>query len=95
MSWAGRIRNALRPERVGREIDRELAFHLAEEIEELQAAGLNEMEQFGRRSARSGTGHTRRKGYGTWTSISEYRRRCGTSGMRHGESSRRQDSRLR
>src|SRR5215472_7961499 len=46
MSWAGRIRNALRPERVGREIDRELAFHLAEKIEELQAAGLNEMEQF-------------------------------------------------
>ena len=37
MSWAGRIRNALRPGRVGREIDRELAFHLTEKIEELQA----------------------------------------------------------
>jgi len=44
MSWAGRIRNALRPGRVSREIDRELAFHLTEKIEELQAAGLSETE---------------------------------------------------
>ena len=44
MSWAGRIRNALRPGRVSREIDRELAFHLTERIEELQTAGLSEAE---------------------------------------------------
>jgi putative ABC transport system permease protein len=44
MSWAGRIRNALRPGRVDREINKELAFHLTERIEELQAAGLNETE---------------------------------------------------
>ncbi|HKA01153.1 MAG TPA: ABC transporter permease, partial [Candidatus Solibacter sp.] len=44
MSWADRIRNALRPGRVAREIDRELAFHLTERIEELQAQGLSEMD---------------------------------------------------
>src|SRR5262249_54476489 len=44
VSWAGRIRNALRPGRVGREIDRELAFHLTEKIDDLQAAGLSETE---------------------------------------------------
>jgi hypothetical protein len=37
ISWAGRICNALRQGRVSREIDRELAFHLSEKIEELQA----------------------------------------------------------
>jgi putative ABC transport system permease protein len=47
MSWAGRIRNALRPERVGREIDRELQFHFTEKIEQLQAAGLSETEAVG------------------------------------------------
>src|SRR2546425_754001 len=35
---------AIRPGRVDREIDRELAFHLTERIEELQAAGLSETE---------------------------------------------------
>jgi len=44
MSWAGRIRNALRPGRVSQEIDRELAFHLTERIEALRAAGLSETE---------------------------------------------------
>src|SRR5436305_1475192 len=44
MSWARRIGNALRPGRVSREIDRELAFHLTEKIEELQAAGVSETE---------------------------------------------------
>jgi predicted permease len=44
MSWAGRLWNALRPARAGREIDKELAFHLTEKIEELQAAGLSETE---------------------------------------------------
>src|SRR4029453_10024919 len=44
MSGAGRMWNAVRPGRVGREIDRELAFHLTERIEELQAAGLSEAE---------------------------------------------------
>src|SRR5689334_15828534 len=44
MSWVGRVRNALRPGRVGREIDRELAFHLREKLDELQAAGLSETE---------------------------------------------------
>jgi putative ABC transport system permease protein len=44
VSWAGRIRNALRPRRVGREIEKELAFHLTEKIEELQASGMSETE---------------------------------------------------
>jgi putative ABC transport system permease protein len=44
VSWTSRIRNALRPDRVSREIDRELAFHRAEKIEELRAAGLTEAD---------------------------------------------------
>jgi len=44
MSWARRIGNALRPGRVSREIDRELAFLLTEKIEELQTAGVSETE---------------------------------------------------
>lgn len=44
MSWAGRIWNALRPGRVEETINKELAFHLTERIEELQAKGLSEAE---------------------------------------------------
>src|SRR5204863_9013852 len=44
VSWAGRIRNALRPGRAGREIEKELACHLTEKIEELQASGMSEAE---------------------------------------------------
>ncbi len=44
MSWAGRILNALRPGRAARHIEKELAFHLTEKIEELQASGMSEAE---------------------------------------------------
>src|SRR5262245_6340707 len=44
MSLAGRILNALRPGRLHREIEKELAFHLTERIEELQANGMSEAE---------------------------------------------------
>src|SRR5579871_126740 len=40
MAWLRRMWNALRPSRVDRELHRELAFHLAERVEELQARGL-------------------------------------------------------
>src|SRR5579871_3335908 len=38
--WLGRLRNAIRPGRLDRDVDRELRFHVAERIEELQDAGM-------------------------------------------------------
>ena len=93
MSWAGRIRNALQPGRVDREIEKELAFHLTEKIEGLRAAGLSETEAFRKLSGNWATGHTRRKGRGTWISISEWKRRCGTSATLRGGSGTRRGSR--
>jgi predicted permease len=39
MSWLARLRNVFRPDDVSDEIDREMAFHLAERADELVAAG--------------------------------------------------------
>jgi predicted permease len=39
MSWLARLRNVFRPDDVSDEIDREIAFHLAERTDELVAAG--------------------------------------------------------
>src|SRR6266508_6647074 len=50
MSWLARLRNVLRADRVSAEIDREMAFHLAERIDELVAAGASPVEA--RREAR-------------------------------------------
>src|SRR3990170_7617787 len=41
MSWLVRLVNVFRAERVSDEIDRELAFHLAERADELRAAGAS------------------------------------------------------
>src|SRR5688572_10204579 len=40
MSWLGRLWNTVRPGRIERDIDREMAFHLAERIDDLEAQGL-------------------------------------------------------
>ena len=50
MSWIRRLRNALRPGRLGRDIDRELAFHVEERAEALEHEGLDPDEA--RRRAR-------------------------------------------
>ena len=39
--WLGRIRNVLRPGRLDRDLEREMRFHVAERIEELQESGLS------------------------------------------------------
>jgi predicted permease len=39
MSWLARLRNVLRSDRTSADIDREMAFHLAERIDELVAGG--------------------------------------------------------
>ena len=39
--WLGRLRNAVRPGRLGRDLERELRFHVAELIEELRDAGMS------------------------------------------------------
>jgi len=41
MSWLTRLRNVFRPEQVSDEIEREMAFHLAERADELVAAGTS------------------------------------------------------
>jgi putative ABC transport system permease protein len=41
MAWIDRLRNVLWPDRLRRELDRELAFHLAERADALQAEGLS------------------------------------------------------
>jgi len=50
MSWHRRLFNAFRSDRVARDIEREMAFHLAERIDELVASGMSEREA--RREAR-------------------------------------------
>ena len=39
--WLGRLRNAIRPGRLDRDLERELRFHVNERIEELQEAGMS------------------------------------------------------
>ena len=40
MRWMQRIRNVFRPERLNREIDREITFHVSERADDLRAQGL-------------------------------------------------------
>lgn len=42
MPWLRRLWNTLRPARIERDIDREMAFHLAERIDDLRAQGLTQ-----------------------------------------------------
>ena len=44
MSWFRRIRNVFQLNRVQREIDRELSFHIGERADELQAKGMSRGE---------------------------------------------------
>ncbi|HUB80352.1 MAG TPA: ABC transporter permease [Bryobacteraceae bacterium] len=44
MGWYRQIRNILRPNRLQRDLAKELAFHVAERAEELQHAGMSEAE---------------------------------------------------
>ena len=50
MSWLARLRNVFRPDEVSDEIDREMAFHVAERTDELVAAGAS--PEAARRQAR-------------------------------------------
>ncbi|HEU0076045.1 MAG TPA: ABC transporter permease, partial [Longimicrobiaceae bacterium] len=50
MAWYHRLLNTARPDRLSRELDRELEFHLAERADELMAGGMSEAEA--RRQAR-------------------------------------------
>jgi putative ABC transport system permease protein len=42
MGWARRLRNVFRSERLSRDLDRELGFHIAERADELRAAGMSD-----------------------------------------------------
>jgi len=48
MSWLPRLRNSFWPGRLRRDLERELAFHLAERADELEARGVNRGEAFRR-----------------------------------------------
>jgi predicted permease len=55
MAWLGRVWNVVCPERLQRELERELSFHLLERVEELQAGGMSRREAV--RSARRQLGN--------------------------------------
>lgn len=55
MSWYRRLLNLMRSDRVARDIEREMDFHLAERVDELVARGMSEAEA--RREARRRFGH--------------------------------------
>jgi predicted permease len=44
MSWLRRVLNTVRPARIQQDIDRELAFHIAERVDELRAQGMSESD---------------------------------------------------
>ena len=50
MAWYDRLLNVVRPGRLARDIEREMAFHLAERVDQLVSAGLSEADA--RREAR-------------------------------------------
>jgi predicted permease len=62
MALLRRLLNLLRPERLAREIDRELSFHLAERTDELIAGGMSPAaaETLARRQLGHRTGHAER-----------------------------------
>src|SRR4026209_566916 len=48
MSWLRRLINTFGPDRLHRDIDRELSFHIAERADQLQAPGLSAEDAVGR-----------------------------------------------
>ena len=44
MTWLRRALNTSRPSRIQRDIDRELAFHIAERVDQLRGQGLSHDE---------------------------------------------------
>ncbi len=69
MSLYRRLRNVIRPARMDRELQRELAFHIAERAEELQTAGMPESDAW--RAAR--------RQFGNYTAQVESTREIDTS----------------
>ena len=46
MGWLHRLHNVLRPDRLSRDLDRELQSHVAECADELMAGGMSESDAF-------------------------------------------------
>ena len=57
MAWYHRLFNIVRSDRVSRDIDREMAFHIAERVDELRARGMSpaDAERLARRQFGNGT----------------------------------------
>lgn len=55
MAWYHRLLNMTRRDQVARDIEREMAFHLAERVDELMADGMNEAEAMRQARLRFGT----------------------------------------
>jgi len=54
MAWLARLRNTFRRDRVRRDIDREIAFHIAERADQLRSEGLTDAEAMRRARLRFG-----------------------------------------
>src|SRR5689334_5984787 len=54
MAWYHRFWNAIRPGRLNRDLERELAFHLRERIDELEESGLDPAEALRQAQSRFG-----------------------------------------
>ena len=82
MSWLHRFRNLARTERHTRDIEREMAFHIAERAESLRAAGMSEEDawlaakrRFGNRTYQGE--QTREAGVIGWLdSLSAFEKNC-------------------
>ena len=59
MSWWSRLVNVIRSERLSKDIDRELAFHVEERVDELVASGMDEADA--RREAKRRLGESLRQ----------------------------------
>ena len=64
MAWFNRLLNALRGDRLSSDIDRELAFHLAEKADELKARGFSDEAAL----------HEARRRFGNYTNQKEQTR---------------------
>ena len=93
--WLRRLANTFRTRTLTGDIDREIAFHVAERAEELRRDGVGEDEAGAARVSSSATRSCSGNGRATWTSRSGSTRCCATSGMRAAGSRARQGSRLR
>ena len=78
MSWLRRLINTVRPARLQRDIDRELAFHITERADDLRAGGLSDEEARRRARIQFGSPSPSASGRAMPTSPASSMLRCAT-----------------